>query len=576
MKKNIFYIFACLSVGLLLALASFGSEATAGRKVSATTLEGIVRNKLGMPIADARVRVRGKGTFTTTDSKGRFVLPLKNAQMKWFRFYVSAGKEGYVNSGVAYAPGKKNMTITLQKIPLRDSADYPMMITSPAGPIPANRGVAQERDCGNCHTTHLWEWGASRMGKTALNKKVVTNYQQFLAEKRPEQQNNCADCHLPIAALQAPGNTDLIAAIRNNSNLSKGIECDFCHKIRDVEVSNLPGVQAIKMNRISVGGGMMSPLFVYGPYDDALAMPMITSYNPIYAKSEFCSSCHQDAIKLPAGESWDYLSVYPGTENYALYEQGKVMPNQWTYQEWLEWQQELPAEDEDKGRQCQDCHMNWTKDMVPYYKYIVSGQVRNSMGIARDPESIYPHKFEGATPKRLQGSVRLHIESDVAENKLHVVVGVTNVNAGHRLPTGEHTRNMILLVKAENEAGDVLALVAGPTVPAWGGEGDAENDYAGLAGKGFARVTGDEKGQINIPVWRATTIVSDNRIKAKDTDQSSYQFDLVGGDWREDEPIYITAKLIYRSDFRSGPSGSVMETGDFVMQEKTVELGGGL
>lgn len=551
---------------------AMATETQAVKKISATTLEGRVQNKLGMPIPDARVRVMGKDTFTTTDTKGKFSLPLANPKMKWFSFYVSAGKEGYVNSGTGYAPGTKDITITLQKIPVMDSVDYPMMITSPAGPIPANRGIAQTRDCGNCHTTHLWEWGASKMGKTALNKKVVENYQQFITEKRAEQQNNCADCHLPIAALRAPGNTDLAAAVRNNANLSKGIECDFCHKIRDVEVSNKPGVQAIKMNRIGLGNGMMSPLFVYGPYDDALAMPMVTSYNPIYTRSEFCSSCHQDAIKLPAGKSWDYLSVYPGSENSTLYEKGKVMPNQWTYQEWLEWQQALPATDEDKGRQCQDCHMNWTKDMVPYYKYIVSGQVRNSMGIARDPKAIYPHKFEGATPTRLQGSVRLQIDSAATGNKLQVKIGVTNVNAGHRLPTGEHTRNMILLVRAENEAGDVLAQVAGPTVPSWGGDGSGENDYAGLAGKGFARVTGDDKGQINIPVWLATTIVSDNRIKAKDTDQSVYQFTLPRG-WQEDQPVYITAKLIYRTDFRSG---SESDTGDFVMQEKTVEVGGGL
>jgi hypothetical protein len=575
MRKKILFLLTCLCVGLVLALSLFDNDAAAGGKVSATTLEGLVRNKIGMPIPDARVKVMGGDTFTTTDSKGKFSLPLKSKRMKWFKFYVSAGKNGYVNSGTAYSPGKKDITIILDKVARIDSADYPMMITSPAGPIPANRGVAQTRDCGNCHTTHLWEWGASKMGKTALNPKVVTSYKKFLTEKRTDQQNSCADCHLPIAALQAPGNTDLAAAVKNNWNLSKGIECDFCHKIRDVEVSNLPGVQSIKMNRVSAGNSQMSPLLVYGPYEDSLAMPMITSYNELYTKSEYCSSCHQDAIKLPKGKAWDYLSVYPEAAKYPLYEEGTVMPNQWTYQEWLEWQRELPEDDEDKGRQCQNCHMNWTKKMVPYYKHIVSGQVRNSMGIERDPESIYPHKFEGATPKRLQGSVRLNIDSDILENRLYVQVGVTNVNAGHRLPTGEHTRNMILLVKVENEAGDLLSFVDGPTVPAWGGEGTTESDYAGLAGKGFARVTSDDNGRLNVPIWRATTIASDNRIKAKETDQSAYQFTLPYN-WQEDEPLYVIAKLIYRSDFRSSRSDSTTEGGDFVMQENIVEVGGGL
>ncbi len=576
MKKIIISLLVCAGIALALTFHSFAGNATTAQKISAATLEGNVRDKHGIAIPDARVRVNGDDTFTTTDSKGKFTLPLKNPRQKWFQFYVNAGREGYVNSGTAYYPGKKDMTITLQKIPLLDSPDYPLMITSPAGPIPADRGVTQSRDCGNCHTTHLWEWGASKMGKTALNQKVLTDYRKFMSEKRPEQQNSCADCHLPIAALRAPGNTDLAAAVRNNWNLSKGIECDFCHKIRDVEVSNRPGVQAITMNRINLGGGMMSPLFVYGPYDDALAMPMVTSYNPLYSKSEFCSSCHQDGVKLPEGRSWNYLSVYPGTANYSLYENGTIIPNQWTYQEWLEWQRELPADDKDKGRQCQDCHLNWTKKMMPYYRYIVSGQVRNSMGIKRLPESIYPHKFEGATPDRLQGSVRLHIDSRVADNQLQVRVDVSNVNAGHRLPTGQHTRNMILLVRAENETGAALPLINGPTVPIWGGQGNGKNDYAGKAGKGFARITGDADGRINVSVWQATTIVADNRIKAKQTDQSFYRFKLPEEVDQRDEPLYVTATLIYRSDFRSQSSEPTDTSADFIMQEKSIEVGGGL
>ncbi len=129
-----------------------------------------------------------------------------------------------------------------------------------------------------------------------------------------------------------------------------------------------------------------------------------------------------------------------------------MIPNQWTYQEWLEWQESLPETDKDKGRQCQDCHMNWTKEMVPYYRYMVSGGVKN-LASETDPETIFPHKFEGATPKRLQGAAHLAVDSHTAGDNLEVTVGVTNVNAGHRLPTGEHTRNMILLVTAETEDG---------------------------------------------------------------------------------------------------------------------------
>ena len=39
------------------------------------------------------------------------------------------------------------------------------------------------------------------------------------------------------------------------------------------------------------------------------------------------------------------------------------------------------------------------------------------------------------------------------------------------MPTGFHTRNMILLVEAEDEFGEPLEYIGGPVVPDWGGSG---------------------------------------------------------------------------------------------------------
>jgi hypothetical protein len=555
---------------MLQAIPDFESpDYQAKTKVVTSGINGFVRTRKGKPLENARVRIRGSEEFVLTDRQGRFTVPLKNPGQKLFQWIITAGKEGYVNSGGRYVPGQKVVVITLQEVPDYDDPNYQMVITSPAGPFPNNRGVKLEKDCGNCHTTVLWEWGVSKMGKTTQNKKVLDAYDQFINEKSADQQNTCADCHAPIAALQAPGQTDYGRAVKENYNLSKGIECDFCHKIRDVEVSNSPGVQSIKMARLSAGNSF----FEYGPYDDVVAMPMVASYNPIYTKSEFCSSCHQDAIKQPAGFTWDYEAVYPDAAKYPLYENGQVIPNQWTYQEWLEWQESLPENDEDKGRQCQNCHMNWTKEMLPYYRYVVSGDVKN-FAIERSPDTIFPHKFEGASPKRLQGSARLFVDSTMADDVLEITVGVTNVNAGHRLPTGEHTRNMILLVTAEDEDGDLLEFIDGSVVPEWGGSGDDQRDYGGLPGKGFARVTADDTGTLNVPIWRATRIDSDNRIKAKETDESLYRFRIPSGA-DEEFLAYVNAKLIYRKDFRSRGDISSGAGEDIIMQEKTIETGNG-
>ena len=554
----------------LQAIPDFNApDYQAANKEMASGFNGFVTDTRGNPLEDARVRIMGTDEFVTTDAEGRFTVPLKNEGQKLFQWIITAGREGYLNGAARYMPGTDVLHITLRAVPVRDSSDYQMVITSPAGSFPNDRGVKLPRDCGNCHTTVLWEWGLSKMGKTTQNNKVLAAYQQFAREKRIDQQNTCADCHAPIAALQAPGQTDYERAVKGNYNLSKGIECDFCHKIRDVEVSNSPGVQAIKMNRLNAGGWF----FEYGPYDDVVAMPMAASYNPLFKKSEYCSSCHQDGVRQQDGLTWDYTSVYPDAEKYPLYEKGQVIPNQWTYQEWLEWQESLPETDKDKGVQCQNCHMNWTKEMLPYYRFVVSGDVKN-FASERNPDTIFPHKFEGARPKRLEGSAHLTLSSQKDGNVLEVTVGVTNVNAGHRLPTGQHTRNMILLVTAEDENGKPLAFIDGPVVPDWGGTGQNEEDYGGRPGKGYARVTADENGTLNVPVWRATRIASDNRLKAKETDESSYRFRLEQGS-TEDVPVYVTAKLIYRKDFRDRQQAPAEGDGDILMQEKTIESGNG-
>jgi len=560
---------SCAALFLLLAIPA--RTVQAGERGDKFVITGSVRDEIGRPLPGARVRLQGSDQMTETDGRGAFALTLKDPGLRWFRLPITAGKEGWFNNGVLYQPGAKDLTIYLSRVPTIDYADYPFMITSPAGPIPPQGGMMGRRDCGNCHTTHLWEWGPSKMGQTTRNPKVLEAYKQFSRDRRPDQANSCADCHAPLAALQAPGRTDYGFAVADNLNISKGIECDFCHKISKVEVGNKPGVQAISMTRFSTGGGMMAPVMAYGPYDDVVTMPMAASYKPLFTKSEFCSSCHQDATPLPGSATWDYKKVYPEAARYPLYEQGKVIPNQWTYQEWLEWQDNLPDGDQDKGRQCQDCHMNWTKDMVPYYRYVVSGRVKQ-VANERDPAAIFPHKFEGATPKRLEGAARLHVVGNQQGDSLKVTVGVTNVNAGHRLPTGQTTRNLILLVRAETESGALLKLLDGPVVPSWGGSGKDKADYSGRPGKGFARITADGEGRLNVPVWRATRLVSDNRIKAKETDESSYTFQLPAS-FAGDEPVYITASLIYRKDFRDPAKPAVGQSEDFLMQKETITLG---
>ncbi|MBT4287789.1 MAG: hypothetical protein HOD92_10665, partial [Deltaproteobacteria bacterium] len=520
------------------------------------------------PINDARIRIQGAQDFVLSNKNGLFMISLNTPNRKVSRQYiVVAGKESFFNGSQVYRRGSSDLTIKLQRVPNRDFKDYSFIITSP---LHASFSPNDQINCANCHTTHLWEWGASKMGKAGTNKEVMKEYKVFKSKRKPYQENTCADCHAPIAAFNNPGKTDFNQAVRDNSNRSKGIECDFCHKIKAVEVGNKPGVQAIDLSRQHFGQGMMQWIMAYGPYDNVQAMPMAASYHPLYKKSAYCSSCHQDAWKLPGVEKWDYLSVYPEAAKQDLYEKGRVIPNQWTYQEWSEWQATLNDDHQNKGTTCQNCHMNWSQDMMPYYRYIVSGEIRDRFGNERAPDSITPHRFQGATTKMLTGVANLVIVAEADKDKLLVNIKVTNVNAGHRLPTGESSRNLILLVEAKDGKNRLLKLISGSHVPEWGGVGNKKTDYAQHPGKGFARIMIDKNGKTNVSSWEAVAVVSDNRLKPKTVDQSDFLFFLPNNIDREE--VSVTAKLIYRKKFKTALIKDETSLKEMVIEEKTIDL----
>ena len=61
---------------------------------------------------------------------------------------------------------------------------------------------------------------------------------------------------------------------------------------------------------------------------------------------------------LAEGKTWDPGKVYSTAEWKGFGLSGnEYLPIQTTYQEWKQWQDQLPADDTNKGKKCQDCHM---------------------------------------------------------------------------------------------------------------------------------------------------------------------------------------------------------------------------
>lgn len=539
-RKKRLLLVAAASLLVFLTIFHF-DKITQGQIVSKVNLGspvfGRVMSVYG-PVKNAKVRVAGEKEDTLTDKEGRFVLPTDRPPGT--RLRVTAGKQGWFNNGQILSTGSRDgPDIFLNPIYLNDRRDYRFISPS---------------TCYRCHVKLTRYWEKSKMAHTTSNPKVLDMFYGTDFFKRqgvgpgykldnPRSNGNCVICHAPSAAASSPWSLDLKAALSSQTTEWDGVSCDYCHKVRKVikDKSKPSGWSAVLERQSSARG---PSILVFGPYDDVVVPPMAASYNPLFKEGKFCATCHSHYKRVPEGKTWNRSKVYSDSEweGFEL-ENDTYLPIQTTYQEWKHWQENLPPNDPNKGKKCQDCHMSWRKDMLPYDNYVVDGGARRSWGTSRSPQDIHPHVFEGGTETQLKNALAMELEGEVRGKILHVDVFITNTNGGHWVPTGETMRSVMLLIDAFDSNGKPLKMTKGSRLPEWTGVGDAEKGaYAGLPGVAFARVLGDDKGQVHVPFWQATRIVSDNRIRPKSTVTLEFEFAL---DDPEDEPT-AEAKLIYR------------------------------
>jgi hypothetical protein len=320
----------------------------------------------------------------------------------------------------------------------------------------------------------------------------------------------------------------------------EGIACDFCHKIREAKAvitAGYPGVQAYELHRPSEGHQVF-----YGPYPDVF--PGDDSFNPEYRKSRYCAPCHN-------GRFWEVLA----------------------YSEFDEWADSSYAA---KGVQCQDCHMKPDAGRKLF-------ALAEKGGVQRVPGTIPSHEFSGVTDRDLmQKAIACDMRASFEGDDIAVDVTVANRGAGHHYPTGSPMRHLILLVEAVDEQGIRLPYLEGEKVPSWGGRGPVEmGNYAGLPGKGFAKVLRDTihypasglgglhfRPEYPAPHWRPAAIESDNRLPANGSDRSTYRFKTEGGPGE----ITVIARLVYRRAYKQWLDAKGFELSDMVVAEKKTQI----
>ena len=353
--------------------------------------------------------------------------------------------------------------------------------------------------CSGCHMDIFNQWKGSMHSNSWIDpvyRAALTLMSRFSHGK---VDNFCMGCHTPIGVVTHEASP---AGKNMSEGALQGVQCEVCHN-----VSRISG--------IGNGAYVLTPQLhgrplKFGPYKDAVSPIHDTAYSQLHTRSEFCSDCHD--VTHPFNR----------------------VPIERTYSEWRD------SAYAGQGIQCQDCHMKPAPG--------------RSSPIGKDRERVYTHYFVGgnALVTQILGSdmhagrtedmlksaatVQILAQGALSPTRMNEVkVRVTNIGAGHKLPTGfPEGREMWLdfkVVDARNvEIYRLGAIKNGRTEPGT---------------RSFKVVLGDRNGKVvDLNVLDADRILSDTRISPHGYGDVTYTFDLPKGTVG---PVKLVAELNYWS-----------------------------
>ena len=298
---------------------------------------------------------------------------------------------------------------------------------------------------------------------------------------------SCADCHAPTVNGLQGGGHDLLSVTENAFNY--GVSCDFCHHVEQVRLDEPAGVAGRLVvqrprERASpaLGGGGFRPLS-FGPNADISNPRMGISPRAHYRDGTLCSGCHQHQ------HTNEHASPLINRERWP---DGKL-PNQSTYQEWFEsplgplihtvteMDETSPTTDESHKIVCNSCHMTAIPTLMnsANLEYFSESDLGIQGGWPRPHGETRAHAWWG--PRQPQNPL-LELSAHLSVSPLELVdtlegqevlvqATVSNLGAGHHLPTGEPMRHILLLVEAHcgetslvSSGGDVIHELGGALV----------------------------------------------------------------------------------------------------------------
>ena len=360
--------------------------------------------------------------------------------------------------------------------------------------------------CGGCHTEIYQQWNGS-MHSNAWKDPLYRAVLNLVSKATQGQVDNlCMGCHTPIGVTTGEANP---AGAGMSEIANRGVQCDFCH--------NVSGAKGIGNGAFILTPKKYGRPLKFGPFKDATSPYHDTTYSELHTTSAFCGMCH------------NVTHPFNG------------LPIERTYDEWKD------SPYSAAGIGCQECHM------TPGPGY--TQNPGRATPFSQEREHIFTHWFVGANalvPAMLGDSIHAQQAIDNLRASatielinppsgvrpgdfVEVMVRVTNVGAGHKLPTGfPEGREMWVDFKVTEADGQEVYRL-----------GAVRDGHTEAGTKSFKVTMADEDGNIvDLELWKATHVVSDTRLLPKGSADLVYRFPVPPG---ARGPLTITADLNYWS-----------------------------
>ncbi len=424
---------------------------------------------------------------------------------------------------------------------------------TPAGPFglslvatedgaPADiRLYEQSETCGECHPRQWSELKGSLHSVSHRDTLYRRTAELARAEAGPAVYAYCSGCHTPqgVASRLVPDTPEeqLPEAVK------AGILCDTCHTIAQLTGEQGPWGEPGNASLVLAPHAERK----FGPPSgvDADADHEVQA-RPFFTRSEFCASCH--TVIHP-------LNGVRIEHTYA------------------EWKKSVYA---DKGIQCQDCHMRTVAQARRVAATLQPVALRGKSTAEGKDRPIAYHLFAGGNAsadllgggagharmaaERLQSAARLEILAPARASAgavLRFAVQVTNIGAGHNLPTSlTELREMWVDLQIKAAGGEVLFR---------SGALDAQGEIDPGAMRFGARA-GDKDGKLTYKPWEVTHFLWKRLIAPKASAKDAFSVRLPAG---AAGPLTIEARLLYRS---APPKVLAMLYGETPIALRTVQM----